>query len=71
MVLSLLVARQCSKLSSYAISKKSNEPKNDKMTKNLVLDPILDNLVQIWAPQLFLRVLPLFTVRIVPSYHPM
>ena len=31
------VVRQCSKLSSYAVSKKTNEPNLKKMTKNLNL----------------------------------
>ena len=54
-ILPLLVVRQCSKLSSYAISRKTNEP---NLTKNLTkpkpnLDLIFAYLAQIWAPKSF------------------
>ena len=64
-VLPLLVVRQCPKLSSYATSKKSNEPNYKKCWKKpLILDPILVHLAQIWAPRFFLWVLPLLVVRV-------
>ena len=62
-VLPLLVVRQCSKLSSYAIWRKTNEPNLRKWQKKLILERILVCLAQIWPPQFFLQVLPLLVVR--------
>ena len=59
-VLLLLVVRQCSKLSSYAISRKTND-KN--MTKNLILGQILAHLAHIRVLKFFLRILPLLVIR--------
>ena len=61
-VLPLLVIGKCSKLSSYAIYRKTNAP-NLKMAKNLILDPILACLTPIWAPNFFWQVSPLIVVR--------
>ena len=47
----LAVVTHGSKLSSYAISRKTNELQ--KMTKNLILGPIMARLAQIWAPHFF------------------
>ena len=47
-VLPLLVVRYCSKLSSYAISRKTNEPNWRKWQKKLVLVIILVYLAQIF-----------------------
>ena len=58
MVLPLLVVRQCSKLSPYAIFRKTNKPNLIKMT-NLILGPILTHLVHIWSSKPFLQILPL------------
>ena len=58
-ILPLLVVRQCSKISSYAISGETNEPKK----KNLSLGPILAYLVQISARSFFLRVSSLLVTR--------
>ena len=55
-----LVIWQCCKLSSYAISRKTNKPNLKKWQKKLILGPILDHLAQIWSPpNFFLKVLPL------------
>ena len=54
-VLPLLIVRQCSKLSSYAISTKANGPNLKEMTKNLILGVIFAHLAQIWATNLFCR----------------
>ena len=62
-VLPLLVIRKCSKLSSYAIYRKTNEPNLRKWQKNLILDPILACLTPIWAPNFFWQVSPLIVVR--------
>ena len=43
--------------------KESKCTKLQKMAKNLTLDPILTCLSQIWAPIIFLQVLPLLVVR--------
>ena len=48
-ILPLLDVRRCCKLSLYAISRKTNEKKLEKMTKNLVSGLILAPLAQIWA----------------------
>ena len=42
-----LLVRNCPKLSSYAIKRKTNEPKLRKWQKKLILDPILDCMTQI------------------------
>ena len=56
MVLPLLVIRQGPKLSSYAISRKTNKPNLRKWQKNpLVLGPILAHLSQIRAANCFLQ----------------
>ena len=55
-------SRQCSKLSSYSISRKTNELNLKKVTKNLILGPILNDSAQIWARN-FLWVLALFLIR--------
>ena len=60
----LLVVRQCSNLSSYAISRKANEP-NLKIDKKPNFDPILAHLAQIWAPKYFLRVFSLLLQAII------
>ena len=52
-VLPLLVVRQCFKLSSYAISRKTNGPNLKKWQKNLILGLILARFIQI-----YLQVLP-------------
>ena len=63
-VLPLLVVRHCSKLSSYAISTKTNEPNLTKWQKNLlILHPVLACLAQIWVPKIFWGVSPLQVVR--------
>ena len=54
--LPLLVVRQCSKVSFYAIFKKTNEPNLRKWQKNTTLDLTLTCLAQIWAPKFFLVV---------------
>ena len=72
---SLLVIRKCSKLRSYAISRKNIEPNLKKWQKNLILDPILAHLAQIWDPNCFLWILALIDVLLdfssgfVASYH--
>ena len=43
----------CSKLSLYAISRKTNQSNLKIWQKKLVLDPILVLLAQIWTPELF------------------
>ena len=49
-VLPLLVVRHCTKLSSYAIYRKTNEPNLRKSGKEqLILGLILAHLAQIWA----------------------
>ena len=48
-VLPMLVFRYCSKVSSYAISRKAIEPNLRKWQQNLVLGLILAPLAQIWA----------------------
>ena len=52
-VLPLLVVRQCPKLSSHAICRKTNEPNLKRWEKNLVSDPILAPLAQIGAAKKF------------------
>ena len=52
-VLPLQVVRQCSRLSSYAISRKTNEPNLKKWQKTLILGPILGYFAQIWTPNIF------------------
>ena len=52
-VLPLQVVRQCSRLSSYAISRKTNEPNLKKWQKTLILGPILGHFTQIWTPIIF------------------
>ena len=52
-VLPLLVVRNCSKLSSYAISTKTTEPNFRRWQKKLILGPILASLTQIWAAKFF------------------
>ena len=52
-VLPLQVVRQCSRLSSYAISRKTNEPNLKKWQKTLILGPILGYFAQIWMPNIF------------------
>ena len=37
----LLDVRNCCKISVYAIQRKTNKPKLEKIAKNLILDPIL------------------------------
>ena len=61
-VLPLLVVRQCSKLSSYTISRNINEPNLKKWQK--------PNLGPNFGPNNFLQLLTLL-VDIIPSYHPM
>ena len=65
--LPLLVVRQCSKLSLYAISRKNNEPNLKKWQKNLILGPILDHLSQICLAKFFLQVYLYLYVDIVPQ----
>ena len=62
---------QCSKLSSYAVSRKTKEPSLKKRQKELILGPILVHIAQMWDPESFLRVLSQLVVVVVPSYHPM
>ena len=62
-VLLLLDVTHCHKLSSYAISRKINEPNLRKWQKNLVSGPILAPLAQVWALNFFSWVLPLPDVR--------
>ena len=64
--LPLLVVRQCSKLSPYAISRKNNEP-NLNRAQNLILGPILDHLSQICLAKFFLQVYLYLYVDIVPQ----
>ena len=47
-----LVVKHCSKLSSYAIQRKTNEPNLRKWQKNLIFDPIFASLAQIWVPKI-------------------
>ena len=54
--------RNCRKLSLYAISRKTIENKLEKMTKNLVSDPILAPLAQICPLKFFSWVLPLLDI---------
>ena len=61
-IFSRVLYRLCSRLLSYQISRKTNEL-NLKVTKNLILGPILGHLAQIWAPNFFLWVLPLLVIR--------
>ena len=51
--LPLLVIKHCSKLSSYAIYKKTNAPNLRKWQKNFILHPILAYFTQIWTTNFF------------------
>ena len=62
-VLPLLKVRQCSKLSPYAMSKKTNEPNLKKATKTLFWARFWQFFAQIWTPIFLLQVLPLLVVR--------
>ena len=59
-ILPLLVARNCCKLSSKAIEKKTDEQNLRKWKKKLIQSPILDEL---WASKFFSWVWPLPDVR--------
>ena len=71
--LPLLIVRHCSKLSSYASSRKTNKSENQKMTKNksvndkkpigLDFDPFGPNLL----PNFFVCILSLLVVRHCPK----
>ena len=52
---------------SYHPTQFKGKPQLRKQHKNLISDPILSHLVQIWAPQFFSWVLPVLLVR----HHPM
>ena len=54
-ILSRLNVRHCCRLSLYAISRKTTWTKLEKITKNLVLGPILVHLTQIWATNSFFK----------------
>ena len=65
-VVPLLVVRDCSKLSSYAIERKTNKTKLEKSVKNLILGPIWPK----FGPPKFFRGLYLYyMLYIVPRYH--
>ena len=68
-VLLLLTVKQCSKLSSYAISSKTNK-QNLKNDKNLILGHIRAKFAPPPPPHFF-AILPLLVTDIVPSYHSM
>ena len=53
MVLPQLVLRQCSKLSSYAISRKANKPNLKKQQKTQFQAQFLPALAQIWSQKFF------------------
>ena len=61
-VLPLVVGRQCPKLSSYAISRKTNEPNLKRWQKNKFLAQFWPVLAQIWSPNFFSWVLSLLDV---------
>ena len=54
-VLPPLDIRNCCKLSLHGITSKSNEPKLEKMTKNLVLGPIMAPLPKIRVTKFFFQ----------------
>ena len=62
-VLPLLVVRQCFKLSSYAISRKTNGPNLKKNDKKSSFGPDFDPFGPNLGQQFFLQVLPLLVIR--------
>ena len=69
-VLLLLTVKQCSKLSSYAISSKTNK-QNLKNDKTLILGHIRAKFAPPPPLPHFFAILPLLVTDIVPSYHSM